>query len=58
MEDGKAIVKLVKPGAESGTGVLVVEGLTGGELVIVDGLSLVRPGIAVRATPVRPLGGK
>ncbi len=56
-EDGRAVVKRIKPGAESGTGVVVDEGLTGGELVVVDGLSLVRPGIAVRANPVRPLGG-
>jgi membrane fusion protein (multidrug efflux system) len=57
VEGNKAVVKRVKPGAESGTDVVVNEGMAGGELVIVDGLSLVRPGIAVRATPVRPLGG-
>jgi membrane fusion protein (multidrug efflux system) len=57
VEDGKAVVKRVKPGSESDTGVVIDQGLTGGELVIVDGLSLVRPGIEVRATPSRVLSG-
>jgi membrane fusion protein (multidrug efflux system) len=57
VENGKAAVKRVKPGGESDTGVVIDQGLTGGELVIVDGLLLVRPGIEVRATPARTLGG-
>jgi membrane fusion protein (multidrug efflux system) len=47
----------VKTGAESDTGVVIDQGLTGGELVIVEGLMLVRPGIEVRATPSRTLSG-
>jgi membrane fusion protein (multidrug efflux system) len=54
VEDGKAVQKRVKTGGESGTGVVVDEGLSGGELVIVEGLQGVRPGIAVRATPLQP----
>lgn len=57
VEDGKAVVKRLKPDNESGSGVVVDEGLTGGELVVVDGLSLMRPGIAVRANPSRTLAG-
>jgi membrane fusion protein (multidrug efflux system) len=57
VEDGKAVVKRIKPSDESGTRVVVDEGLTGGELVVVDGLSLLRPGIAVRANPSRTLAG-
>jgi membrane fusion protein (multidrug efflux system) len=57
VEDGKAAVKLVKPGSEIDTGVVIDQGLMGGELVIVDGLLLVRPGIEVRATPARALNG-
>jgi membrane fusion protein, multidrug efflux system len=57
VEAGKAVVKRIKPGDESGTGVVVDEGLIGGELVVVDGLSLLRPGIAVRANPSRTLAG-
>jgi len=57
VEDGKAAVKRVKPGNTSDTGVAIDQGLMGGELVIVDGLMLVRPGTEVRATPSRILSG-
>jgi membrane fusion protein (multidrug efflux system) len=52
VEDGKAVVKRVKTGGESGTGAVIDEGLSGGELVIVDGLQSLRPGAPVRATPL------
>ena len=54
VEDGKAVVKRVKPGGESGTGVVIDSGLSGGEQVIVEGLQGVRPGAPVRATPIQP----
>jgi membrane fusion protein, multidrug efflux system len=57
VEEGKATVKRVKPGSTTDTGVAIDQGLTGGELVIVDGLMLVRPGTEVRATPSRTLSG-
>jgi membrane fusion protein, multidrug efflux system len=57
VDEGKAVIKRIKPGNESGTGVVVDEGLTGGELVVVDGLSLLRPGIAGRTNPSRTLAG-
>ena len=57
VEDGKAVVKRVKPGGEIDTGAVIDQGLTGGELVIVDGLSLVRPGIEVRSNPSKMFGG-
>jgi len=57
VEDGKATVKRVKPGSTTDTGVVIEQGLSGDELVIVDGLLLVRPGIEVRATPSRALSG-
>ena len=53
-EDGKAVVKRVKPGAEQGTGVVIDQGLAGGELVIVDHLQSMHPGAAVLASPVAP----
>jgi membrane fusion protein, multidrug efflux system len=57
-DGGKAVVKRVKVGAEEGAGVVIEQGLAGGELVIVDHLQSVRPGIAVRASPVeRALAG-
>ena len=57
VEDGKATVKRVKPGSTTDTGVVIEQGLSGGELVIVDGLLLVRPEIEVRATPSHILSG-
>ncbi len=57
VEGGKAAVKRVKPGSATDTGVAIDRGLTGDELVIVDGLLLVRPGIEVQATPSRTLSG-
>jgi membrane fusion protein, multidrug efflux system len=57
VEDGKAVVRRVKPGGEIDAGAMIDQGLTGDELVIVDGLSLVRPGIEVRASPSKMLGG-
>lgn len=55
VEDGRAVTKRVKPG-QGGTGpdTVIDEGLSGGELIIVDGLQRVRPGVAVRASPVGP----
>jgi membrane fusion protein, multidrug efflux system len=52
VEDGKAVVKRVKTGGESGPNVVIEAGLSGGEPVIVEGLQGVRPGIAVRANPL------
>lgn len=52
VEDGKAAVRRVKPGAEAGAGVVIEQGLSGGEQVIVQGLQGVRPGVAVRANPL------
>jgi membrane fusion protein (multidrug efflux system) len=52
VEDGKAVIKRVKPGAESGANVVIDAGLSGGEQVIVDGLQGIRAGVAVRASPM------
>ena len=52
VEDGKAVVKRIKVGPESGTGVVVEQGLTGGEQVVVQGVQALRPGMAVRAAPL------
>ncbi|MGB8043649.1 MAG: efflux RND transporter periplasmic adaptor subunit, partial [Pseudolabrys sp.] len=56
VEDGKAVVRRIKTGGASGTGIVIDSGLTGGELVVVEGLQSIRPGAAVRATPVAPAG--
>ena len=54
VEDGKAAVKRIKTGGAEGTGIVIESGLTGGELVIVEGLQSMRPGAPVRATPLPP----
>jgi membrane fusion protein, multidrug efflux system len=51
-EDGKAAVKRIKTGGESGPNVIVDEGLKGGEQIIVEGLQSIRPGQPVQATPM------
>ena len=52
VEDGKAVVKRLKIGAEAGADVVVEQGLNGGEQVIVQGIQGVRPGAPVQAAPL------
>ncbi len=55
-DQGKAAVRRVKPGGPSGTGVVIEQGLSGGEQVIVEGIQGLRPDAPVRATPLTPAG--
>ena len=57
VEDGKAAVRRIKPGAASGAGVVVEDGLKGGEQVIVEGIGTLRSGVPVRAQPAAPTPG-
>jgi membrane fusion protein, multidrug efflux system len=52
VEDGKAVVRRVKPSGESGTDAVIDQGLAGGEQVIVEGLQNVHAGTPVRASPM------
>ncbi len=52
VEDGKAVVKRIKTGGDSGANVIVEDGLKGGEQVIVQGLQSIRPGQPVQASPM------
>jgi len=52
VEDGKVAIRRIKTGGASGEDIIVSEGLSGNELVVVQGLEALRPGMAVRATPV------
>ena len=52
VENGKAVIKRIKIGAEVGTDVVVEQGLDGGEQVIVQGLQGIRPGATVQAAPL------
>lgn len=55
VEDGKAASRRVKPGGENGTDVVIDDGLTGGEQVVVDGLQSLKPGAPVLARPAASL---
>jgi membrane fusion protein, multidrug efflux system len=57
VEDGKAQVRRIKTGGEFGGETIVEDGLKGGEQVVVQGMQTLRPGAAVQASPMRPLGG-
>jgi len=52
--DGKAAVRRVKPAGASGAGVVIEQGLDGGEQVVVEGFQGLRPGAPVRTTPQAP----
>ncbi len=52
LDDGKAAIRRLKLGEETGTNIVVESGLSGGEQVIVEGLQGVRPGSPVRANPM------
>jgi membrane fusion protein (multidrug efflux system) len=53
VEDGKAVTKRIKTSGERGADVVVDEGLSGGEQIVVEGLSALRPGASVQASPVQ-----
>jgi membrane fusion protein (multidrug efflux system) len=58
VEDGKAVMKRVKPGGDRGLDIIIESGLSEGDLVIVEGLQTIRPGAPVRATPVSRVPGQ
>jgi membrane fusion protein (multidrug efflux system) len=58
VEDGKAVAKRVKVGAEAGAYVAIEEGLAGNEQIVVQGLQNLRPGVPVLASPVTPPVGR
>jgi membrane fusion protein (multidrug efflux system) len=58
VENGKAAMRRIKVGAEEGANVVVEQGLSAGDLVIVEGLQGVRAGLPVRANPLPPALGR
>jgi membrane fusion protein (multidrug efflux system) len=54
VDNGKAAIRRVKTGGASGEDIAVIEGLSGGEQVVIEGLQAVRPGISVKASPAAP----
>jgi membrane fusion protein (multidrug efflux system) len=58
VEDGKAAIRRVKVGQAVGGSVVITDGLSGGELVVVTGIQSLKPGMAVTAVPAeKPVGG-
>lgn len=58
VEDGKAVVKRLKIGAEAGSFVTVEQGLAGNEQIVVEGMQNLRPGTPVLASPVPAPAGR
>lgn len=58
VEDGKAVVKRVKVGAEAGSYVAIEQGLVGNEQIVIQGLQNLRPGVPVLASPVTLTTGR
>jgi len=54
VDGGKVAIRRLKTGGANGEDVVVTEGLSGGEQVIVEGLQTIRAGMAVQAKPVSP----
>lgn len=52
VDGGKAAIRRVKTGGASGTGVIVDQGLTVGDQVVVEGTQALRPGSPVNASPL------
>jgi len=58
VEDGKAVVKRVKVGAETGSYIVIEQGLVGNELIVIQGLQNLRPGVPVLPSPVTLTTGR
>lgn len=54
VEDGKAAIRRVKPGGQSGADAIIDDGLKAGDQVIVQGMETLRAGMPVLATPAPP----
>jgi membrane fusion protein (multidrug efflux system) len=50
-DQGRAVVRRIRIGNTSGTGIIVEQGLSGGEQVIVEGIQALRPDVAVSTSP-------
>ena len=54
VEDGKAAIRRIKPGGQTGAYATVDDGLKAGDQVIVQGMETLRPGTPVLPTPAPP----
>lgn len=53
VDGGKAAIRRVKTAGDSGTGIIIDQGLSGGEQVVVEGIQSLRPGVPVKASPLQ-----
>ncbi|WP_024519573.1 efflux RND transporter periplasmic adaptor subunit [Bradyrhizobium sp. Tv2a-2] len=53
VDDGKAAIRRVKTAGTSGTGIIIDQGLAVGDRVVVEGTQALRPGVAVKASPLQ-----
>jgi membrane fusion protein (multidrug efflux system) len=54
VEQDKAAVRRIRTGQQQGARIAVEEGLKPGDMLIVDGIQRIRPGVAVQGTPLGP----
>jgi membrane fusion protein (multidrug efflux system) len=52
VDNGKAAIRRVKTAGGSGTGVIIEQGLSVGDQVVVEGSQSLRPGVPVKASPL------
>jgi membrane fusion protein (multidrug efflux system) len=58
VDNGKSAIRRLKLGQAKGPFVIVMDGLAGGEQVVLGGATTLRPGISVNAVPAeKPIGG-
>lgn len=53
VEEGRAVVRRVQTGQQVGRNIVVTQGLQGGEQVVLDGLTALRPNAPVVASPAK-----
>ena len=54
VDSGKVAIRRIKTGGPNGEGMIVTDGLSGGEQIIVEGLQTIRSGMEVKANPATP----
>jgi len=54
VDSGKVAIRRIKTGGPNGEDMIVTDGLSGGEQIIVEGLQTIRSGMEVKANPATP----
>jgi membrane fusion protein, multidrug efflux system len=56
VDGGKAAIRRVKTAGDRGTDIIIDQGLSGGEQIVVEGIQSLRPGVPVNASPLPSIG--